>query len=43
MTPIPVTITAPPRDDANVSIIDDIDALGSSEAMLGCGNDNPYN
>lgn len=43
MTPVPVTITAPPRDDGDVSIIDDIDALGSAEAMLGCGNDNPYN
>lgn len=42
MTPVPVTITAPPRDDGDVSIID-IDALGSAEAMLGCGNDNPYN
>jgi hypothetical protein len=43
MTPVLMTITAPPRDDADVSIIDDIDVLGSAEAMLGCGNDNPYN
>jgi hypothetical protein len=43
MSPVSVTITAPPREGGDVSIIDDIDALGSAEAMLGCGNDNPYN
>jgi hypothetical protein len=42
MAPVPVTITTTPRD-SDVSIIDDIDALGSAEAMLGCGNDNPCN
>lgn len=44
MSPVPVTITAAPRAEADdVTFIDDIDTLGSAQAMLGCGDDNPYN
>jgi hypothetical protein len=44
MSPVPVMITTAPRAEGDdVSFIDDVDALGSAEAMLGCGDDNPYN
>lgn len=44
MSPIPVTITAvPPAEGEGISLIDDVDSLASAEAMLGCGDDNPYN
>jgi hypothetical protein len=44
MSPVPVAITARPRaEDDDISFIDDVDALGSAEAMLGCGDSNPYN
>ena len=44
MSPVPVMITAaPPSDGDDISFIDDVDSLGSAEAMLGCGDDNPYN
>jgi hypothetical protein len=44
MSLVPVMITAATRDEGeDISFIDDVDALGSAEAMLGCGDDNPYN
>jgi hypothetical protein len=43
MSPVPVTITAAPRAESDVTFIDDINTLGSAETMLGCGDDNPYN
>jgi hypothetical protein len=43
MSPVPVMITITPRaHDEDISLIDDIDALASAAAMLGCGDDNPY-
>ena len=43
MSPVPVMITAAPHaDGGDISFIDDVDALASAEAMLGCGDDNPY-
>jgi hypothetical protein len=43
MSPVPVVITARPRaEDSDISFIEDVDALGGAEAMLGCGEDNPY-
>jgi hypothetical protein len=46
MAPVPAQITqAPPgdgSDDHEISYIADVDALSSTEAMLGCGDDNPY-
>jgi hypothetical protein len=36
-------ITATPHTDGeDISFIDDVDALASTGAMLGCGDDNPY-
>ena len=44
MSPVPVVITARPRaEDDDISFIDDVDALGGAEAMLGCGDSTPYN
>lgn len=45
MSPVPVMITAAPSVDEgeDIAFIDDVDALGSAEVMLGCGDDNPYN
>jgi hypothetical protein len=34
--------TTPSAEDADISFVDDVDSLGSTEVMLGCGNDNPY-
>jgi hypothetical protein len=43
MSPVPVTITIAPRAmDEDISLIDDVDALASAAAMLGCSDDNPY-
>ena len=42
MSPVPVMITTAPVEDDDISFIDDIDALAGAEAMLGCGDDNPY-
>lgn len=39
--PVEIAIT-PSTEDADVSFVDDVDSLGSTEVMLGCGNDNPY-
>jgi len=38
---VEIAIT-PSAEDADISFIDDVDSLGSTEVMLGCGNDNPY-
>jgi hypothetical protein len=44
MTPVAVEITAPPRTETSdeIQFLADVDALSSTEVMLGCGNDNPY-
>jgi hypothetical protein len=44
MSFVPVQIMeAPGTDDDNeISYVADVDSLSSTEAMLGCGNDNPY-
>jgi hypothetical protein len=43
MTVVLAQLTQAPRaEDGDIRVIDDIDALGSAEAMLGCGDDNPY-
>jgi hypothetical protein len=43
MTPVPVAIQATPKaDDEEITFLDDVDDLSSTEVMLGCGNDNPY-
>lgn len=39
--PVEIAIT-PSAEDVDISFIDDVDSLGSTEVMLGCGNDNPY-
>ena len=43
MPPVAVQI-APPRGVARdeIELVADVDALSSTEVMLGCGNDNPY-
>lgn len=52
MTAVPVEIASPPlradqdaregREAEEVEFLDDIDAVASTAAMLGCGDDNPY-
>jgi hypothetical protein len=44
MIPVAVEITAPPRTEpgGEIQFLADVDALSSTEVMLGCGNDNPY-
>jgi hypothetical protein len=43
MEAVPVEIAArPSAEDVGISFVDDVDTLGSTEVMLGCGNDNPY-
>jgi hypothetical protein len=43
-SPAPAAARALPRAEGeDISFIDDVDALGSAETMLGCGDDNPYN
>jgi hypothetical protein len=43
MSPVPVEIQAIPRtEDEEVTFLDDVDDISSTEVMLGCGNDNPY-
>jgi hypothetical protein len=29
--------------DDGITLVDDVDVLSSTEVMLGCGDDNPYN
>jgi hypothetical protein len=44
MNPVPVMITpAPLAEGEDIAFIEDVDALGGAEVMLGCGDDNPYN
>jgi|tagenome__1003787_1003787.scaffolds.fasta_scaffold20852641_2 hypothetical protein len=44
MSPVSVMITPAPRaEDEDIVFIADVETLGSAEAMLGCGDDNPYN
>jgi hypothetical protein len=43
MGAVPVQITATPSaGDEDITFVDDVDSLSSTEVMLGCGNDNPY-
>ncbi|MGH7869039.1 MAG: hypothetical protein ACREP9_15730 [Candidatus Dormibacteraceae bacterium] len=45
MGPVPVEIADMPSagdDDEEITFLDDVDGLSSTEVMLGCGNDNPY-
>ncbi len=43
MSPVPVVIEpAPKTEDEEITFLDDVDELSSTEVMLGCGNDNPY-
>lgn len=32
----------PQSEDDDIEMIDDLDAISSTEVMLGCGEDNPY-
>lgn len=31
-----------PRTGDEIVIVPDVDSIASTEVMLGCGNDNPY-
>lgn len=45
MAPVPVEIMPMPGVDTEseeITFLDDVDDLSSTEVMLGCGNDNPY-
>ena len=43
MGAVPVQITATTSSaDEDITFVDDVDSLSSTEVMLGCGNDNPY-
>ena len=45
MGPVPVEILAmrsARSKEEEISFLDDVDDLSSTEVMLGCGNDNPY-
>lgn len=43
MIPVPVAILAAPEaEDEEITFLDDVDDISSTEVMLGCGNDNPY-
>lgn len=45
MGAVPVDILSMPgtgSEAEEISLVDDIDELSSTEVMLGCGNDNPY-
>ncbi|WP_328403959.1 hypothetical protein OHS70_34135 [Streptomyces sp. NBC_00390] len=36
-----VEITTKAEDDA-IEVVEDLDAISSTDVMLGCGNDNPF-
>ena len=39
MGSVPVEIaTRPSAEDADITFVDDVDSLGSTEVVLGCGN-----
>jgi hypothetical protein len=43
--PVPVEIITTPQTEESaedVEVIDDLDEIASTEIMLGCGDDNPY-
>ncbi|WP_455354399.1 hypothetical protein [Streptomyces sp. SYSU K217416] len=43
MTATAVEITVKSQvEDEEIEVIDDLDAISSTEVMLGCGNDNPF-
>jgi hypothetical protein len=45
MAPVPVGIVSMPGNSGTteeITFLDDVDYLSSTEVMLGCGNDNPY-
>lgn len=49
MTAVPIEITSPSQrvdekhlNEEDVEFLDNLDDLSSTEAMLGCGDDNPW-
>lgn len=36
-----VEITTKAEDD-EIEVVEDLDAISSTDVMLGCGNDNPF-
>lgn len=43
MGPTPVEITLRSNaEEEEIAILDNVDDISSTDAMLGCGDDNPY-